>query len=365
MAGHKPGVVVFGTSFGCLTHVRALRQAGFDILAVVGQDPKRTQERAERFDVPRALTSADEAFSLPGLEAVSIATPPSTHHGLVLTATAAGKHVLCEKPFAMDRLEAKAMHEAAERAGIVHLLSTEFRYSPPQALLAQTIQSGRIGDPIDAIFSLDVPFVASPDAGGVPTWWHDASQSGGWLGAYGVHVIDQIRTTLGEVRSLSALISTRDDRLKGGADEGFNALLRTASGASVTLRSSARSLTFGASTRVVGSDATVEIVGEDVVLHSASGPETLAIPDSLVVLPPSPPPVEGLGTAYEQGHAMGTDFGPFTRLGEVMLGRVEGRDVSHWPAPATFEDGVANQAVMDAIRNSSAHQGRQEVLSAD
>lgn len=359
-----PGIVVFGTSFGCLTHVRALRQAGFDVLAVVGQDPERTAERARRFDVPLGLVSADQAFSLPGLDAISIATPPATHHGLVLTATAAGKHVLCEKPFAMNQLEAEAMRDAARRAGVVHLLATEFRYSPANALLAQTVQSGRIGDPIDALFSLDVPFVSAPDAGGVPAWWHDASQSGGWLGAWGVHVVDQIRTTLGDIVSLSGFISTRDDRLKGGADEGFNVLLRTASGASATLRSSARSHGFAASNRIIGSDATVVLEGDQVVLHSASGAETLAIPSALEVLPPSPPPTDGLDTAYEHGHAMGTDFGPFTRLGEVMLGLIEGRDVSHWPRPATFDDGVANQCVMDAIRSSSAHGGRQEILKS-
>jgi predicted dehydrogenase len=357
-----PGVVVFGTSFGCLTHVRALREAGFDVLAVVGQDPTRTAERAKRFDVPLGLTSADEAFSLPGLDAISIATPPATHHDLVLTAAAAGKHVLCEKPFAMNRREAEAMRDAAKRAGVVHLLATEFRYSPPNALMAQTVQSGRIGDPIDGLFSLDVPFVSSADAGGVPSWWHDASQSGGWLGAWGVHVIDQIRTTLGEIESLSGFISTRDDRLKGGADEGFNALLRTESGASVTLRSSARSLAFGSSTRIIGSEATVVLEGDQVQLHSASGMEVLAVPPNLEVLPPRPPPTEGLGTAYEHGHAMGTDFGPFTRLGEVFLGLIEGRDVSQWPRPATFDDGIANQGVMDAIRSSSAHRGRQERL---
>jgi len=51
------GAVVVGTGFGCLTHVRALKAAGFDVLAVVGRDPERTALRARVFEVPRALTS--------------------------------------------------------------------------------------------------------------------------------------------------------------------------------------------------------------------------------------------------------------------------------------------------------------------
>jgi predicted dehydrogenase len=354
------GVIVFGTGFGCLTHVRALRAAGFEVRAIVGRDPERTAERAKRFDVPLALTSADEALALDGVDAVAIATPPATHHALALATAAAGKHVLCEKPFAVDANQAEAMCDAVQRAGVVHLLATEFRYSPGNALLAQIVRSGKLGDPIDAQFVLDVPFVASGDAG-VPQWWRDDEQAGGWLGAYGSHVIDQIRTTLGEIESVSAFLCIRDDRL-AGADDGFNALFKTASGASVTMRSCARSHAFASSTIVVGSDATAVLENDAVTLHSADGAQRLEVPKALEVLPPNPAPTEGLETAYELGHTAGTDFGPFTRLGEVMLGLIEGRDVSAWPTPATFYDGLACQRVMDAIRRSSARGGAQESL---
>src|SRR5580698_2686107 len=102
--GGEPGlgVAVVGTGFGCYTHVRALRAAGFDVLAVVGRDAVRTAERARTFDVPRACGSLAEALELPDVVAVTIATPPLTHADLAQEAIAAGKHVLCEKPFAAD-----------------------------------------------------------------------------------------------------------------------------------------------------------------------------------------------------------------------------------------------------------------------
>jgi predicted dehydrogenase len=357
-----PSVIVFGTSFGCLTHVRTLRQAGFEVLAIVGRDPDRTAERARRFDVPLGLISLDEALALPRVDAISIATPPASHHSLVLAAAAAGKHILCEKPFAVDAQQAEAMCEAAERAGVVHLLGTEFRFAPGNALLARVVQSGRIGDPIDAQFALDVPFVASAESE-VPDWWRDDGQAGGWLGAYGSHIVDQIRATLGEIESVGALLSVRDDRL-AGADDGFNALFKTASGASVTMRSCARSHAIVGHTLVIGSEATAVLQGDRVLLHSASGVEELAVPPELEVLPPSPPPTEGLTTSYELGHTLGTDFGPYTRLYEVLLGLIEGRDVSAWPRPATFRDGLACQRVLDAIRRSHARGGAREFLKS-
>jgi predicted dehydrogenase len=124
------GAAVVGTGFGCLTHVGALRGAGFDVHALVGRDPDKTAARAERFDIEHACTSLADALSVPGVDAVTIATPPHTHASLVREAVAAGKHVLCEKPFARDAAEARTLLAAAEQAGIVHMLGTEFRFAP-------------------------------------------------------------------------------------------------------------------------------------------------------------------------------------------------------------------------------------------
>src|SRR5207248_10573052 len=134
-----PGAVVVGTGFGCVTHVRALRAAGFDVKAVVGRDPARTAERARQFGVDGACTSLTEALALEGVDAVTVATPPHTHAALVLEALAAGRHVLCEKPFARDAAEARTVLAAAEQAGVVHLLGTEFRWDAGQATLARAV----------------------------------------------------------------------------------------------------------------------------------------------------------------------------------------------------------------------------------
>src|SRR5258708_17209425 len=221
------GVVVVGTGFGCFTHVRALRAAGCDVQALVGRDRAKTARRAEAVEVSRALTSFAEALALPGVDAVTIATPPHTHAALVLEAIAEGKHVLCEKPFARDATEARALLAAAQDARVVHLLGTEFRFDTGQALLARAVHEGAVGGPRLALFALHVPVLSDADAG-LPDWWADEEQGGGWLGAHGSQVIDQIRATLGEFDAVTASLlriarpTTADDgfvvhfRLKSG-----------------------------------------------------------------------------------------------------------------------------------------------------
>jgi predicted dehydrogenase len=349
----EPGVVVVGTGFGCLTHVRALRAAGLAVRALVGRDPIRTTARAERFGVRTATTSLAEALALDGVDAVSVATPPHTHGPLVLEAVAAGKHVLCEKPFARDTAESETMLAAARAAGVVHLLGTEFRWAAGQALAARAVSAGVIGTPRLATFLLHIPLLADAGAA-VPDWWSDAGQGGGWLGAHAAHVIDQVRTTLGEFEGLSAglpAVGARD----WTAEDSYTVHFRLRSGVEGVLQSSAadRGPIF-LMTRIIGNDGTLWIEGDAVKVADASGTRVLDPPDDLLPLPPEPPPDDLLVSAYDLLHATGIDVGPYTRLYTAFGDLIAGRPVPSDPAPATFVDGVANMEVLDAIRRSAA-----------
>ena len=235
--GRRVGVVVAGTGFGCITHVRALRAAGFDVMAVIGRDPDRTRERAAQFDVPRALTSLDDALALDGVDAVTIATPPHTHADLALAAIAARKHVICEKPFARDAAEGRRVLAAAEAAGIVHLLGTEFRWDAGQATLARAVRSGAIGEPRLATVLMHVPMLADPGAE-VPSWWADDASGGGWFGAHGSQVIDQLRVTLGEFAGVSASVLRVGESTRT-ADDGFAVQFETRNGCAGVMQSTA------------------------------------------------------------------------------------------------------------------------------
>ena len=334
MADEKAlGAAVVGTGFGVLTHLRALRGAGFSVVALVGRDVQKTTAKAARFDVPFATTRLDEALARPGVDVVSVATPPYTHGPIVLAAAAAGKHVVCEKPFARDRAEAQRMLDAVEEAGVVHLLGTEWRFGTGQALFTRTIRSGAIGVPRLAIFLLQLPTLVDP-AAEIPAWWEDARQGGGWLGAYGTHVVDQIRSCLGEPESVAASLATLAPRPSMTADDTYSVQLSLDSGGTVVMHSScAIGGQFLAATKVTGSEGSAWLAGEEVFVDTGAGPEQVPAPADLPLVAPDPPPAELLHTAYDMWHSTGIDLEPYTRLYRRAPGPGAGASGRRRPRP--------------------------------
>jgi len=351
------GAVVVGTGFGCFTHVRALRAAGIEVLAVVGRDAEKTSARAELFDVPLALTSLTDALAVPGVDAVTIATPPRTHAPLALEAIAAGRHVLCEKPFASDTAEAKVVLAAAEDAGVVHLLGTEFRWDAGQATLAKALADGLVGEARLATWLMYVPMLADPVAV-VPQWWAAADERGGWLWAHGSQLIDQIRVTLGEFDGVSASLAHVVERPSMTADDGFLVHFRMRNGAAGVMASTAGDWGVLVETRVTGSTgaAWIEGVGATVKVADRNGVRTLAPAYGLSTEKAPALPDGAVTTTYEQMITFGVEYGPYRHLAEAFRDRILGREVGD-PRPATFADGVAQMAVLDAIVASAAAGG--------
>jgi predicted dehydrogenase len=348
---------VVGTGFGVLTHVRALQAAGIEVRYLIGRDPDKTAERAAMFGIPHPTTDRAEAFAS-DVDIVAVATPPHTHGPIVFDAVAAGKHVMCEKPFARDLAEARQMFDAAEAAGVVHMIGTEFRYGAGQSLLTQTVHQGVIGTPSFGLFLLQMPSLNDPRAE-VPDWWRDAGQGGGWLGAHATHVIDQVRMTMGEIEAVTATLSTLSP-LGMSADDTYTVQLHLQSGGTALLHSScAAPGQFVATTKVIGTTGAAWLQGDQVWVDNGAGPRQM--PGTMTSAPPNPPPSELLHTTYDMWHSMGIDLDPYTRLYGVLRDRIIGLDVADDPRPPTFADGVANQAVVDAIREAAATQTWREV----
>jgi predicted dehydrogenase len=346
------GAVVVGTGFGVLTHLRALRAAGFEVHALVGRDPARTEDRARRSGVPHALTSLEKALALPGVDAVAVATPPHTHAGIVLASVEAGKHVVCEKPFARDAAQARRMLEAAEAAGVIHLMGNEFRFATGQALATRALRAGAVGTPRLATFMLQIPGLADPCAG-VPPWWSDAREGGGWLGAFASHVVDEVRVMFGELEGLSASLTHVAER-DWSAEDSFTVHFRTRSGVAGVMQSSGA--VQGpplALQRIAGTLGTLWIEGDDVFVADAGGQRKLDVPADLRNPAPLPPDRTLLASSYDMLHSMGIDLGPFTKLFGVLRDRIRGVPVPDDPPAATFADGLAAQIALDAMRRSA------------
>ena len=254
------------------------------------------------------------------------------------------------------------MLDAAQAAGIVHLLGTEFRWASGQASAAHVVARGEIGTPKLATFLMHLPMLADP-AGEVPGWWADAAQGGGWLGAQAAHVIDQVRVMLGEITGVSASLTQVSPR-DWSVEDAFTVHFRTRAGVDGILQS-----TVGAwgppvfCTRVAGTAGTVWQEFDTVRVADASGTREIPAPDDLPLAPPDPPPADLLTTAYDGLHAFGIDVVPYTRLCTTFRDLIEGRPVPADPPPATFADGLAATRVLDAIRRSAREHAWVEVES--
>ena len=347
------GAIVVGTGIGVMTHLPALRAAGFEVRALVGRDPAKTLAWATQFAVPHACTSVTDALALSDIDVVAVATPPFSHCEIVLEAISAGKHVLCEKPFARDSAEAREMLHAAEATGIVHLLGTEFRFWGPQAWFTRLLRQGVVGEPRYFVSLSQMDVLADPSAE-MPAWFESAEQGGSWFTGAGTHTIDQVRTSLGEFERVSASLQTLSGRPEATADDLFTVTFR--------LRNGVEGLMHGASSvtgppvrssKVVGTNGAVWMDGFEVWVDDGSGARHWPCPRDLEGAAPVAPPAELLRTEYERLHSLGIDLEPYTRVYKVMRDRILGRALTDGPTAATFDDGVALQAVIDAVQRSA------------
>lgn len=350
-----PALVV-GTGFGCRIHVPALRAAGFNVVGLVGTNAERLSRKAAENEVPAHFIDLDEAITRTGAKLVTVATTPATHVPLALKAIARGCHVLCEKPFAFDAEEGRELLNAAQQAGIVHMVAHEFRWMPDRALFGRAIAEGLIGEPRFLVVDQFIPFCADPSTR-LPKWWFDKAAGGGWLGAGGSHLLDQIRAWLGDFHSLSARLMVVSDRADV-ADDSYSLRFRMKSGVEGSMQQSAGAWgPMATMWRCAGSHGTVWIEHGKVMLADKAGTRELPVPADLVL--PPPPPATDPHSSRRLSHL---ELGPFTRLCAAMRDAIEGKAVNAPVEAPTFQDGLASMQVMDAIRASSAQGGVLQTL---
>jgi predicted dehydrogenase len=336
----QPGIAVVGTGFGARVQVPALRAAGFDVVALVGRDEERTARRASRCNVDRACTDLADALALPNVDAVAIASPPASHAELSLVAIDAGRHVLCEKPFALDSEQATTVLGAAERAGIVHALGHEFRWQPDRVAVANAIRDGAIGAP-RMVSSVDFVRLLGNPAFRMPDWYFDSGAGGGWLGASGSHIVDMLRVWLGEFASVSASSCVAAEHGEGSEDS-FILQFRMRNGAIGVLQQSGAAWTSTGRTVVSGTRGTLVLEGGRVTLSDETGSRAL-LPEGGTT---------AVGATDRLDRLTSHEAMLYQRLGEAFRRAIDGDDPTGDVALPTFADGVAAMAVIDAARHS-------------
>jgi predicted dehydrogenase len=117
------------------------------VVALCDSDAATLERARSQAGVAAVSTRYEEILKRDDVHAVIIATPNFTHAPIALAAIAAGKHVLCEKPLAMSHADARAMAEAADKAGVRHLTAFTYRFVPAMRYLAHLVKRGDLGEP--------------------------------------------------------------------------------------------------------------------------------------------------------------------------------------------------------------------------
>jgi predicted dehydrogenase len=306
--------------------VRPAREnARTEIVAIAARDPGKARRFATRHGIPRVHESYEALLADPQVDAVYNPLPNS-HHGLwTLRALAAGKHVLCEKPFTANAGEARHVAEAAREAGLVVMEAFHWRYHPLAARMLEIVASGELGElrHIEAHFC--APLIKPGDIR------YRAGLAGGATMDMGCYCVSMLRALAGaEPRVVSAHAKLSSP----GIDRAMEAEL---------------ALPDGATGRIVCSmfswrllDVSLRVVGARGELH--------------VINPLAPQYYNRLTVKSERGRRSesikdGTTYGH--QLEAFVSAVREGR-----PFPTTPEDAVENMAVIDAIYRAAGLEPR-------
>lgn len=162
------------------------------VTALCGRRKAQAEAQAAEFGIASVYTDYHQLLAAPDVDAVTIATPNVAHYDIAMAAIAAGKHVFCEKPLAMNETQSKAMWSAAERAGVVHQVAFTFRYLHATNLARQIVQSGELG----TVYRVDGYAESNSGLRADRQYnWRDtkALAGTGMLGDMGSHVVDLAR----------------------------------------------------------------------------------------------------------------------------------------------------------------------------
>ncbi|MCE7988012.1 MAG: gfo/Idh/MocA family oxidoreductase [Caldilinea sp. CFX5] len=174
------------------------------LVAVMKRDRDQAQRFAEQHGVPRFYDTVAGLLADPEINAVYVATPPHLHAEHTIQAAKAGKHVLCEKPLALNSHEARQMIDACRANGVQLMVCYYQRYNTRHQQIKQLLAAGAIGQVTAARLNFSDYFPPTPGY-----WHHDPAISGGGpLMDLGVHCIDLLRYLCGEVTAVTALVDT-------------------------------------------------------------------------------------------------------------------------------------------------------------
>ena len=220
-------------------------------------------------------TSLEDVLADKSIQAVVLATPHTKHCVQVEAIAAAGKHLYCEKPFALSKADALAALDACKRAGIVIAVGHHFRLMPSMRVLAELKEAGAFGTIMHAEGNYSHDWLANYPA---DSWRlrSEESRAGGMTGM-GIHVLDCFRDMVGPMKRISALSKARALKLATG--DTTSALIEFENGATGTLVTTMKT-PFAWRIAIFGENCWAESVSETraIVRRAGKEPEVIDRP---------------------------------------------------------------------------------------
>lgn len=335
--------------------------------AIAGRDEQGVKQAAEKLGWESYETDWRRLIERDDIDVIDIVTPNNTHAEIAIAAAKAGKHVICEKPLALTLEQSLEMLEAVNKAGVVHMVCHNYRFAPAVQFAKQLIAQGKLGKiyHIRATFLQD--WLMDP---GFPLIWRLKKEisGSGTLGDIGAHIIDLARFLVGEFSEVIGMMETfikkrplgdMDLHLKGRVESGKWGEVDVDDAVAFLARFENGALGVFEATRFSRGNRAgnrFEINGE----RGSIRWDMENMNNLQVYLEDDERGLQGFRTInctevehpyasayWPAGHIIGYEHTFINLLSEMMNGIAGG----YSPAP-NFEDGVRNQAVLEAVERS-------------
>lgn len=358
---------LIGYKFMGKAHSNAWRQAPhfFDLPArpvlhtLCGRNAKAVESAAVHLGWEHASTDWHEVVENPDIHVVDISTANDTHAEIAIAAARQGKAILCEKPLALTVAQAKDMLDAAEQAGVVHMVCHNYRRIPAIALAKHMIARGDLGTLYHYRARYLQDWITDP---AFPLVWRLQGDIAG-SGAHGdinAHIIDLGRYLAGEIKELCGTLETfiKERPLEGQpnktgkvtVDDAALVIGRFENGALLNLEASRFALgrKNGIQLEINGSKGSLFFDFEDMnrlKFFNNNDPQGLKGFRDILVTESTH---AFAGNWWPPGHIIGYEHTFVHTMADFVKAVVEGKSVQ-----PTFRDGYLNQVVLEAVEESS------------
>jgi len=371
---------MIGYRFMGKAHSNAWRQAPhffpvkaeIEMHTICGRDAGALEEARKQLGWKQASTDWKAVVNSNDIDIIDINTPNDSHAEIAIAAAKAGKHVLCEKPLALNVAQCQEMLDAVKKARVVHMVCHNYRRIPAIALAKKLIDEGAIGEIYHYYARYAQDWIVDPK---FPLVWRlqKGVSGSGTHGDINAHIIDIARYLVGEFKEVCGLMHTfikeRPVMDEGGKGQGLGGKAAQKMG-KVTVDDAAMFIGRFENGALANLEATrfalgrknhieVEVNGSKGSLHfdfedmnrlkffdNTQPTDRQGFRDILVTQPGGAHPY--VGAWWPPGHIIGYEHTFVHTVADFVNAVVDGK-----PVQPTFEDGLKNERVLEAVEESA------------